>query len=108
MLIPQGQKAEVRRMTVLIGVLFLLIVQRNVLEIFAFTNFNINGVHILTFLRESLLYVFLTLLSVGALSASYLISMSMVMSQQRGRQGEAGNREGYRESVDVLDDDDDQ
>ena len=66
-------------MTTLIGVLFLLIVQRNVLEIVAFTKYNIDGVHMLTFFRKSLFYVFLTFLSVGALFASYLISMSMVM-----------------------------
>ena len=79
-LVPPSQKKEVKRMTFLIGILFLLIIQRNAMEIVAFTKFNIDGVHMPIVFRSSETYSVLSFLSIAALFFSNLISLSMVMS----------------------------
>lgn len=79
-LIPESQKQEVKKMTYLIGILFLLIIQRNAMEIVAFTKFNIDGVHMPIVFRSSAVYSLLSFVSVAALFVSNLISLNMVMS----------------------------
>jgi len=79
-LIPPSQKKEVRKMTFMIGALFLLIIQRNAIEIVAFTKFNIDGIHMPIVFRSSEAYSLLSFLSVAALFVSNLISLQMVMS----------------------------
>lgn len=71
-------------MTLKIGVLFLLIIQRNVFEIVNFTKYNLDGVHMPSLIDQSLGYVILSFISVGALITSYLITINMVMKQQKG------------------------
>ena len=83
-LIPNEQKSEVKSMTLKIGLLFLLIIQRNVFEIVNFTKYNLDGVHMPSLIDQSLGYVILSFISVGGLITSYLITINMVMKQQKG------------------------
>ena len=77
-LIKGPQKNEVRNMTLMIGLIFLMIIQKMAIDVVVFNNYNIDDVHIPIIFRAELTYGIIGFISRIVMISSFLIQIKMV------------------------------